>query len=121
MSDHKIAKFFLDIELTKRVSGFWKISNSILNDIDYTKMIKRVINNFLITNTQEYKPPRILWETLNCVILETIKFCALRKKNQNKQQHLLEPKFDTTESLLNKCPVKEKIIYFHGLKIREMR
>ena len=34
MSDHKIATFFLDIELTKRGSGYWKINNSILNDID---------------------------------------------------------------------------------------
>ena len=51
MSDHKIATFFLDIELTKRGSGYWKINNSILNDNDYIKMIKRVINDFLITNT----------------------------------------------------------------------
>ena len=63
MSDHKIATFFLDIELTKRGSGYWKINNSILNDIDYIKMIKRVINDFLITNTQEYTSPHILWET----------------------------------------------------------
>ena len=51
MSDHKIEAFFLDIELTKRGSGYWKINNSILNDNDYIKMIKRVINNFIITNT----------------------------------------------------------------------
>ena len=68
MSDHKIATFFLDIELTKRGSGYWKINNSILNDIDYIKMIKRVINNFLITNTREYTSPHILWKTLKCVI-----------------------------------------------------
>ena len=53
MSDHKIATFFLDIELTKRSSGFWKINKNILNDIDYTKMIKRVINDFLITKRLE--------------------------------------------------------------------
>ena len=46
MSDHKIATFFLDTELTKRGSGYWKINNSILNGIDYIKMIKQVINNF---------------------------------------------------------------------------
>ena len=40
MSDHKIATFFLDIELTKRGSGYWKINNSILKDIDYIKMNK---------------------------------------------------------------------------------
>ena len=68
MYDHKIATFFLDIELTKRGSGYWKINNSILNDIDYIKMIKRVINDFLITNTQEYTSPYIFWETLKCAI-----------------------------------------------------
>ena len=40
MSDHKIATFFLDNELTKRGSGYWKINNSIFSDSDYTKMIK---------------------------------------------------------------------------------
>ena len=40
MSDHKIAAFFLDIKLTKRGSGYWKINNNILNDNDYIKMIK---------------------------------------------------------------------------------
>ena len=109
MSGHKFAIFFLDIELTKRGSGYWKINNSILNDNDYIKMIKQVINDFLITNTREYTSPHILWETLKCVIRgETIKFCALRKKNQNRKQHLLESKLNTMESLLNNCPTKEK-------------
>ena len=48
-------------------------------------------------------------ETLKCVIQrETIMFCALRKKNQNEQQHLLESKLNIIKSLLNKCPTKEK-------------
>ena len=72
-------------------------------------MIKQVINHFLLTNTREYTSPHILWETLECVIRgETIKFCALRKKNQNRKQHLLESKLNTMESLLNNCPTKEK-------------
>ena len=73
-------------------------------------MIKRVINDFLITNTQEYTSPHILWETLKCVIpVKTIKFCALPKKNQNRQQLSLKSKLDIMESLLNKCPNKKKI------------
>ena len=72
-------------------------------------MIKRVINDFLITYTLEYTSPRILWETLKCVIRRgTIKFSALRKKKTNRQQHFLESKLDTMKSLLNKCPNKEK-------------
>ena len=43
--------FLLDIELTKKSSGYWKINNGILNDIDYIKMIIRAINDFLISNT----------------------------------------------------------------------
>ena len=46
-------------------------------------MTKRVINDFLITNTREYTSPRILWETLKCVIRgDTTKFCALRKRTK---------------------------------------
>ena len=83
MSDHKIAIFFLDIELTKRSTGYWKINNSILNDIDYTKMIKRVINDFLITNTRECTSPHILWETLKCVVRgETISFELYEKRTK---------------------------------------
>ena len=59
---------------------------SILNDIDCNKMTKRVINDFLITNTRKYTSPHILWETLKCVIRgETIMFSTLRKNNQNRQ------------------------------------
>ena len=120
MSDHKIATFFLDIELIKRGSGYWKINYSILNDIDYIKMIRRVINDFLITNTREYTSPHNLWETLKCVIRgETIKFCALRKKNQNRKQHLFELKLNTMESLLSNCRTKEKIILIS--RINNMR
>ena len=69
---------------------------------------KLVTNNFLVFNTREYASPYVLWETLKCVIRrEAIKFCALRKKNQNRQQHLLQSKLDNMESLLNKCPNKE--------------
>ena len=82
MFDHKTATFSLDIELTKRGRGNWKINSSILNDIDYTKMIKRVISDFLITDTREYTTLHILWEAIKTIIQgETIKFCALRKKN----------------------------------------
>ena len=110
MSDHKIATFFLDMELTNRGNGYWKINNSILNDSDNIKMIKQITNDFLITNTREYTSPHILWETLKCVIRgETIKFCALRKKNQNRKQHLLESKLNTMELLLNNCLTNEKI------------
>ena len=120
MSDHKIATFLLDIELPKRSSGYWKINNSILNGIDYTKMIKRVINDFLITTTREYTLPHILWGTLKFVIRgETIKFCTLQKKNQNRQL-LLESKLNTMETSIKKCPTKKKIIYYHGLITREM-
>ena len=72
-------------------------------------MIKRVINDFLTTNTREYTSPHILLKTLKCVIQnETIKFCALRKRKQNRQEHLLESKLNIMESLLNKCPTEEK-------------
>ena len=58
---------------------------------------------FLLNKTREYTLTKILRETLNRIIRgETIKFCALRKKNQNRQQHLLESKPDAMESLLNK-------------------
>ena len=74
MSDHKIATFFLDIELTKRGSGYWKIKNSILNDIDYVKMIKRVINDFLITNTREYT-------SITTHFIGNFKMCNSRRNN----------------------------------------
>ena len=85
MSDYKIATFFLDIELIKRGNRYSKINNTILNDIDFTKMIKRVINDFSIANTREYTSPHILWETSKRVIRgETILFRILQKKNQTR-------------------------------------
>ena len=72
-------------------------------------MIKRVINDFIVTNTREYTSLHILWKTLKCVIRgETIKFCTLRKKNQNRQQHLFESIINTMEPLLNNCSTRKK-------------
>ena len=72
-------------------------------------MTKRVISDFLITNTQEYTSPHIFWETSKCVIRgETIKFSTQRKKKQSKQQHLLESKLIIMESLINKFHNEEK-------------
>ena len=75
MSDHKIATFFPDIELTKKCSGYWKINNNILNDIDYTIMIKRVINDFLITNT------RFMRLYITTHFMGNFKMCKLRMNN----------------------------------------
>ena len=109
MSDHKIVSLSLNIDPTDRGNGYWKINSSILLDENYTALIKRVINDFLVTNTRERMSPHTLWETLKCVIRgETIKFCVLLKKKRNRRQVLLESKLDTIESQLNTCSNSEK-------------
>ena len=80
MFDYKIATFFLDNELTKRGSGYWTINNSILNDIVYTKIIKRVINDFLITNY------------ITTHIVGNFKMCISRRNNQVLRSTKKEPK-----------------------------
>ena len=82
MSDHKIVSLSLFSVPNKRGNGYWKINNSILLDVNYITQIKQVISDFIVTNAQEDTSPHTLWETLKCIIRgETIKFCALRKKN----------------------------------------
>ena len=66
---------------TNEKTGIKKINNSILLDVNYIRLIKRVISDFIEFNAQEDASPHTLWETPKCVVRGvTIKFCTLQKK-----------------------------------------
>ena len=80
-SDHKIVTITLNLDSEEWGRGYWKLNSDILLDNDYTESIKEVINDFLLTNPEGHVSPHILWESLKCVVRgETIKYCALEKK-----------------------------------------
>ena len=64
--------------------------------------LQECIGNFQIHNPKGHVSPHTLWESLKCVIRgETIKYCAIKKKQRNKLQLLLESKISTLESRLH--------------------
>ena len=67
-SDHKIVTITLNLESEEWGRGYWKLNSDILLHDDYIKTIKKVINDFLLTNTDGHVSPHILWEFLKCVV-----------------------------------------------------
>ena len=80
-SDHKIVTITLNLDSEEWGRGYWKLNSDILLDNDCTASIKKVINDFLLTNPEGHVSPHVLWEFLKCVVRgETIKYCAVKKK-----------------------------------------
>ena len=98
-SDHKIVTITLYLDSEEWGRGYWKLNSDILLDNDHTANIKKVINDFLLTNPEGHVSPHILWESLKCVVRgETIKYCALKKKKLVQQRLFLEAKLALMKS-----------------------
>ena len=90
-SDYKIDIITLNLEFEEWGRGYWKLNSDMLLHDDSIKTIEKVINDFLLTNTDGHASPHILWESLKCVIRgETIKYCSLKKKKFNQPRESLE-------------------------------
>ena len=73
-SDHSIIKSTFEIlETQKRGKRYWKFNNSLLNDQNYTKLIKETIQN--IKNDIFMENKTALWDYVKCqIIFETIAY-----------------------------------------------
>ena len=112
-SDHKVVCMKIRIELVPWGRGYWKFNYSLLLDNIYIELIKKVICDFQINNPTGHVSPHTLWELLTCIIKgETIKYCAIEKKQRNKLQLLLESKISTLESCWHNCdPIDRNDIF----------
>ena len=90
-SDHSALDLFLSPEEKKdqRGPGFWKCSNSLLTDKDYTELISKKITEFA-SKYHEVTDKGLLWEMIK-VRAATILFSKRKaKENRDEERNLLE-------------------------------
>ena len=67
---------------SKRGPGYWKFNNSLLEDVEYTEYITKVIDNY--TKTREHASKQTLWELCKIDIQDqTIAYSKKKSKCKN--------------------------------------
>ena len=79
--DHNAARAVLSLNKPTKGPGYWKLNNSILQDISYVSTISEIIEN-ANKDFESLKSHQLVWEMLKVRIKEfSIKFCQMRAKN----------------------------------------
>ena len=101
MTDHSCVRIILNTSVQPRGPGFWKLNTSLLNDKDYVKMIKNVINNAVIDNPNT--EPRLLWDTIKLKCRgASIQYSSKKKREKhNKIKELEKTVNDLQERLIS--------------------
>ena len=87
-------------ETQQRGKGFWKFNNSLLHDIEYVQLIKKITLN--IKNECPMENKNTLWEYTKCKIrTKTITFSSKKAKERNEKQKALESKLKILEEQLH--------------------
>ncbi len=99
-SDHSLISLSIDHTEVQRGPGFWKFNCSILHDIDYTNLVKRVINECKEIYGNGNLDHLQYWEALKLHIRgETIRYCSIKKKKNEAERLRLEKQIKQLEVL----------------------
>ena len=117
-SDHSIVQLIIKLSEQKKGPGLWKFNNSLLNDHNYVKEIKTCIFDTTRQYSDQNQIPTIgnqlFFEMLKLQIRgKTIGFSSAKKKNQNKEEKILDEKIDSLHKLYTLNPTDEN---FENLK-----
>ena len=66
LSDHKLTKIIMKLNNFQRGPGYWKFNSSLLNDIEYTEQVNKLIDHHLAG--QEENDAEMVWEMLKIKI-----------------------------------------------------
>ena len=95
-SDHSLVTLMMCSKQEKRGKGMWKFNVSLLDDLDFTNLINKTIENVKIDNANAR--PDILWETIKCVIRgDTINYASRKRKRTKKIEECLEQDINNLE------------------------
>lgn len=80
LSDH--APLLLNVEINDDFKNIqWRLNTSVLNDLQFTKLIKSDIKTFLKENLNGEVSPEIVWDTLKAIMRgKIISFCVQKKR-----------------------------------------
>ncbi len=108
-TDHSAVIISLNMQNNPRGPGFWKMNRSLLEDIDYVEMIKKVIKE--TTDLNEGANPQLMWETVKDQIRgNTIRYSARKKKNRERVMKECEKEMQNLEKSLDSDPHNDEII-----------
>jgi hypothetical protein len=115
-SDHSLVTLNLNCNKSKHGKGMWKFNTSLLQDIEYTNLVRNVIEEICKNNSEAH--PDILWETLKCVIRgETIKYASQKYKNMSEtEKKSLKVKLSVLSMILLLI-----LVTFSGMRLRLKR
>ncbi|KAJ8017477.1 hypothetical protein HOLleu_45089 [Holothuria leucospilota] len=126
-SDHSFVNLSLSLFTEKRVPGYWKFNNSLLQDPDYLDIITNVINSFEENHT--YSNPSLRWEGLKFILRkESIKYAKEKAKARrcredeltNEVANLEQALYisDSTETRTKLNDARNELLLFYDMKLQ---
>ena len=96
-TDHQAVSLSLDIKVTNRGKGYWKLNNSLLNDHMYQKLINEIIHNYVLESQNNLQNARTIWDLCKIEIKEqSIKYGIIKTKQYKNHLKELEDKLSKT-------------------------
>lgn len=93
ISDHAPVSLTLNIPAQKKISTRWRFNNSLLEDPNFTTLIRREWASFLEMNDSPEISPSTLWESGKAVMRGIIiSYSSHKKKQQQQLENTLEQK-----------------------------
>jgi len=115
--DHMALAVELKPLISNRGPGYWKLNNSLLNDVDYITNIQKVV----VDTVNEYKSlnsHRLLWEIVKIKIKEySIKYAISRRKNEVLEENKVQNQLDDVCNKIDKAECDEQLLDLYKQKV----
>ena len=96
----KFIEIVIDIKVTNRGKGYWKLNNSLLNDHMYQKLINEIIHNYVLESQNNLQNARTIWDLCKIEIKEqSIKYGIIKTKQHKNHLKELEDELSKTSIL----------------------
>ena len=117
ISDHAPVSLTLNTPVLKKTSTRWRFNTSLLEDLNFTSLIKREWAAFLEMNESPDISPSTLWETGKAVMRGIIiSYSSHKKKQQQQLENTLEQKIKQLSNQQSTSPSEETQIELKQLK-----
>ena len=138
-TDHSLITLGLQFDKFKKGKSFWKLNNSLLQDIEYVNSIKNTILNvkkqymvpvYNVDNLKNISTDviqftindQLFFETLLMEIRgKTISYASYKKRNRDKREETLLKKIEVNENLISTDPNKLEELERDKKELEEIR
>ena len=94
-TDHQSVVLTFRSGVSEKGRGYWKITNSVIQEYDYKQVINKVIDKYLIQYHNNKIGIRLLWDAMKVEIREvTTVYCKNKSKLTRELRHNLESELE---------------------------